>query len=60
MTFSFSNISLFDIVLSTVIAGSMIALIWEFIPDGLKQYWNYRRQIRRDEKKGRKGKYSFT
>ncbi len=35
-------------------------LLWELIPDGIKSYWSYKRQLWQDEKEGRRGKYSFT
>jgi len=42
-------------------ATIMVAiLVWEIIPDQFKKYWGYIRQLRKDTRAGRKGKYSFT
>ena len=35
-------------------------LLWELIPDGLKAYWRYVDQDKRDRKKGLRRKWSFT
>ena len=60
MTFNFANISLFDIILSVVIASSLTALIWELIPDGSKAFWKYLSDIRKDACRGERKKYSFS
>ena len=35
-------------------------LIWELIPDSFKAYMGYQRQLKRDKKEGKKGRYLFT
>ncbi len=35
-------------------------LIWELIPDSFKAYMGYQRQLKRDKKEGKKGRYFFT
>lgn len=49
-----------DIAFYLLILVGASWLLWELIPDGLKEYWEYQRQVRKDHKKGLKGKYSFT
>ena len=41
-----------------VVLSSWIAK--ELIPEHIKQYWNYLSMVRQDQKKGLKGKYTFT
>ena len=35
-------------------------LLWELIPDGLKHYWKYVSQDKKDRKKGQRRKWNFT
>ena len=34
-------------------------LLWELIPDGLKEYWKYVAQDKKDQRKGQRRKWSF-
>lgn len=54
------EIKLFDIILFAVIAGSLVALCWELIPDGTKAYWNYLSDIRKDRHRGERKRYAFN
>ena len=35
-------------------------LLWELVPDGLKHYWKYVSQDKKDRKKGQRRKWNFT
>jgi len=35
-------------------------LLWELVPDGLKQYWKYIAKDKKDQKEGRRRKWSFN
>lgn len=35
-------------------------LLWELIPDGLKAYWKYVDQEKKDQKKGQRRKWTFN
>ena len=41
-----------------IVTGSWI--IYDLIPEHIKQYWNYLKSIRKDKRKGLKGKYIWT
>jgi len=49
-----------DILFALFFGTVALALIWEMIPDSFKKYWEYIRQLRKDQRKDRKIKYSFT
>lgn len=49
-----------DICFIILATSCTLCIIWLIIPDCYKSYWDYLRQVRRDKKKGKKGKYSFT
>ena len=51
---------LFDIAFWIVIVVCFGLLIIEMIPEFVKKYWGYQRQLRRDKKNNRRGKYNIT
>ena len=44
-------------VLATV---CVLGITWDLVPDPPKEYLKYQLALRKDKKRGRKGKYSFT
>ena len=49
-----------NIAFWVLITTCVLWIVWDLIPDSPKEYMKYRWQLKRDKKKGRKGKYSFN
>lgn len=48
-----------EILCISLIVLCLFALIWEMIPDPAKKYWGYIWQVRKDQRKGRRRKWTF-
>jgi len=51
---------LFEIAFWIIIVGCGGWLIWELIPESVKQYQKYGRMLRQDRKSGKRRSYIFT
>ena len=49
-----------DIAFWVLVTTCVVWIIWELLPDYLKEYLKYLRAVRRDKKEGKKGRYSFS